>query len=93
MTKQESAEITSFLLTRSLLLNSIAQTAARDLKEHTMEHDKAIYHCMRNPLTNVIDKQQNLHDIYKGIIPKENFIFWMKLDEIVELIDKKLLEQ
>lgn len=90
---EDDKKLTSYLLTRSVFLNSLAATAAYELKEHTKEKDKGIYNHMRALLANSIKRSEELHAKYMTILPKDEMFFWQKLDELNKLIDENLLSK
>ena len=90
---ENDKKLTSYLLTRSVFLNSLAATAAYELKEHTKEKDKGIYNHMRALLANSIKRSEELHAKYITVLPQDEIFFWQKLDELNKLIDENLLSK
>lgn len=92
VTMAKDNDLGHFLLTKHVLLNSATLTALIDFKEHIQANDKRLYNALRQNIVKLIKEQQAIHDIYKKIIPKTDFVFWKMLDEINENIDKTLLK-
>ncbi|CAK0748677.1 hypothetical protein CCP3SC1AL1_1620003 [Gammaproteobacteria bacterium] len=93
MTKDDAKTVSSYHITKTMLVGSVELIALKDFKEHAIEHDKAIYHLIRNKLNRAIDSLQELHDIYSKAAPSDTIAFWQKLDELNKLIDENLLEK
>lgn len=91
MNKSESQTITSFLITKQALLNSVCLVALNDLKEHTQKNDAKIYNGIRQNVNKCKTEQQALHDLYKKVFPKDNS-FWEIYDKLNDVVDKFLLE-
>ena len=91
MTKQEAEIITSYLLTKHSIVNSVCLVALNDLKEHTEKHDRKIYQAIRQNIIKCRDEQQALHDLYKTIFPKDNS-FWQIYEGVNKAIDEYLLK-
>ena len=83
---------TDFLLTRHILLNSLALTALIDLKEDLMQNDKRLYQALRQKMNKNISEMQDFHNLHKCIIPDTVGCYSM-LDKLNEAIDKVLLEK
>jgi hypothetical protein len=90
---EDNKKLTSYIITKQLLLNSLAATTAYELKEHTKVNDKKVYHHLRQELSVAIKRADELHKVYMRVIPEDNTFFWQKLDELNKLIDENLLSK
>lgn len=85
-------EKTDFLLTKHLLINSVALIALNDLKEELMLSNKPLYHALRSKINKTKELQQSLHDLYKLILNGREADFFEKVEFINDLIDNELLK-